>query len=290
MDWQDLHYFCVLARLGSLSAAARELGVDHATVGRRVAALEKSLSLRLLDRLPRRALLTPQGRVIASLAADMEVAAGSIGRRAREIGGAAEVRVSAPPALAARLIAPHVGDFHVAHPDITLVLSGASGPAALDQGEADVALRMSPPGDPDLVARKVGTVRFGLYGAASMMDQDPDHWAFVGYDPALDHVTSQRWLRTLLAGRPLVFQASDLFAQQEAARAGLGAVVLPTIIGDADSGLVRLPVPLAPPTRDLWLAVYPDLRKSVSVAEVMDFIVGVVGRTCPLHPVGDAVS
>src|SRR5690242_6056832 len=137
MDWQDLRSFLALARTGSLSAAAPELRVDHATVSRRVAAFERVLGVRLVERLPRRVGLTEDGRAVAALGTDMEAQAQRIERRARgtALSLIATVRVSAPPAVAARLIAPHVAAFLRVNPGVSLVLSGISNMVALDRGE-----------------------------------------------------------------------------------------------------------------------------------------------------------
>jgi DNA-binding transcriptional LysR family regulator len=285
MDWQDLRHFAALARTGSLSAAAREMRVDHATVGRRVAALERTLGVRLIDRLPRRAALTADGRDIAGIAVGMEEAARLIERRARGAATSptATIRISAPPAVAARLIAPHVAEFHATNSAITLVLSGAAGLAAMDRGEADLAVRLIRPEDPDLVVSQIGVMRFGLYATPEQAALPPDRWCFIAYDTTLDHVPQQVWLTDLLAGRPIVFQASDLFGLQEAARAGMGAVVLPRFIGDADGALVRLPTVSVPPSRTVWLATYPDLRRSPAIRRVMDFLGAVVAHTCPVR-------
>jgi DNA-binding transcriptional LysR family regulator len=282
-DWQDLHYFAVLAQAGSLSAAARALGVDHATVGRRVSSLETALALRLIERLPRSVALTQEGAAIAALAATMAGTVQAIERHARGSAAAptATIRISAPPAVAASLIAPEVATFQHAYPGVTLVLAGAAHRAALDRGEADVAVRLTRPDDPDLVIRSVGVMRFSLYATPELAARPPGAWTFIGYDPMLEHVAQQAWLRSLLAGRPIVFQASDLFGQQAAARTGLGAAVLPRFMGDADAALVRLPVDRPPPTRAIWLATYPDLRRSPAIRAVLDFLARVIERGCP---------
>ncbi len=284
-DWQDLHYFSVLARTGSLSAAARELGVDHATVGRRVASLEQSLSLRLVDRLPRRSPLTTEGSAIAELAEEMARLSQAIDRRARGLTNAATatVRISAPPAVAARLIAPHVVEFHREHPDITLALAGASHNAALDRSEADVAVRMTRPTEQDLLIRRIGAIQFALYATREQAALPPETLAFIAYDSTLDHLTQQVWLRAILAGRPIIFQASDLFGQQEAARAGLGAAALPCFMGDNDPMLVKLDAQEPPPVRDIWLTAYPDVSRSPAMRTVMTFLADIIGRECPIR-------
>ena len=283
-DWEDLRSFSALARTGSLSAAARELGVDHATVSRRVAMLQRDLGMRLIDRLPRSVSLTPDGVAIAELAGTMTDTAYAVARRARgaDGGATASVRVSAPPAVASCLIAPHVSEFHDKNPDILLVLSGHATMAALDRREADLAVRMARPEEPDLIARRIGAVQFGLYASSGHAALPPSERSFVAYDAPLDHVAQQVWLRSILNGRSIVFQASDLFSLQAAARSGVGAVVLPRFLGDGDEALVSLPVETPPPVRELWLVTYPDLSKSPAIRAVMGFVVDVIGRECQI--------
>ena len=283
VDWDDLRIFAALAQAGSLSAAARGLGVDHATVGRRVAALERALGLRLIDRLPRSAPLTAHGVAVAAALAPMENAAVAVARLARLAKQpAATVRVSAPPALAAYVIAPRLAAFQRAHPAVTIALAGAPGAAALDRGEADIAVRMGRPEETGLVAKRIGSARFALYAAPENAGAPRETWRFIGFDAPLDHVTSQRWLRMLAGGRELAFRASDLFSQAQAARAGLGVVVLPRFVGDGDPGLVELAVEPPPPTQDFWLLVYPDARRAPATRAATAFLTETIGRACPL--------
>lgn len=283
MDWQDLAYFLALVRHGSMSAAAKALKVDHATVSRRIASLESALGLRLTERLPRRTTLTTHGEMIAAVAGDMGRIADRIKLQAQSLAATTNtvVRVSASPAVAARLIAPAMGRFSHQHPGVTLSLSGMSGHALLDKGEADIAVRLTRPDDPDLLIRRIGTMRFGLYASPAFSALSPDRWTFIAYEDRLDYVTQQKWLNTLLAGRAVVFRASDLMAQQQAARTGLGAVVLPCFMGEADTALVSLPVATPPPVRDIWLAAYPELKRLPAAIRVMDFLAEIVGSACP---------
>ncbi len=283
IDWQDLLHFAALARTGSLSAAARELGVDHATVGRRIAALERSLDLRLIDRRPRTSPLTADGRAIAELVSGMEENVEAIRRYSKSAvaGLSAAVKVSAPPSIAAHLLAPKAALFRAEHPDITLTIAGVTRRAALNYGEADIAVRMTRPEESDLLVRRIGVMRFGLYAIPTVAQMPEKDWAFIGYDSAMEHLTQQTWLRSLLEGRPIVFRATDVFGQLEAARAGLGVVALPAFLGDGEAGLVRLPVAIQSPTRDLWLVTYPDLRRSPAIRAVMDFVTDTIGKSCP---------
>lgn len=283
MDWQDLHYFLALARHGSLSAAARELGVDHATVSRRITALENSLGLRLTERQPRRTTLTGHGRIIASGADEMYRITDRIRIQARSLVAepAAPVNISASPAVAAHLIAPAVAGFARKNPGITLSLSGVSHHVLLNKSEADVAVRLERPDDPDLMTRRIGTMRFGLYASPFWQDIPEKEWVFIAYDSTLAHITQQQWLESLLNGRRVIFRASDLMAQQQAARKGLGIVSLPCFMGDNDGELVRLQERLPSPVRNIWLVAYPELKRDRAAVVVMDFLAEIIGRSCP---------
>lgn len=274
-DWQDLYYFTVLARTQSLSAAARELQVEHATVGRRVDALEKALGVKLVDRLPRSRPLTAQGLALAQVAAGMGDMATQVMRLSRvaSIELAGTVRVSCPPSIANHCIAPQLARLRSQYPQLNLVLMPSTHLAALDKGEADIALRTLRPDEEALVRRKVGVVRFGLYAAPALEHLPAAQWTFIAYDASRDHLPQQAWLHQLRGPRPIVFAASELITQQMAARAQVGAVVLPTLVGDADPLLTRLPTPSDGPVRDIWLTVYPDMRRSPLVKVVMEFLV-----------------
>jgi DNA-binding transcriptional LysR family regulator len=168
-DWEDLRHFAAFARLGSLSAASRELKVDHVTVARRVSALEAALGLKLVDRRPRAYVLTGDGERIAALADRMTGEAFAVERLARA--GATEpagtVTVNAPPAAAVKLIAPRLGELAATHPRLEIELVSDLRNISLGRREADIAVRLSRPADGDLAARKVGTMGFDLYGTAA---------------------------------------------------------------------------------------------------------------------------
>jgi DNA-binding transcriptional LysR family regulator len=274
-DWENLRHFVVLAREGTLSAAARLLGVDHATVARRVAALEAETGLKLVDRRARSYQLTDDGRRIAATAMPMEEAAFAVGRavQAARPGLRGEVSISSPPSLANALIAPHLVQLRNRHPGIRIKLIGEKRAASLNRREADVALRLSRPQEPGLVARKIGSFGFGLYGASSYLKATPRHaFAFIAYDDSMDDTPQQKWLRTIAAGNEIVLCTNDLENQAAAARTGLGVAVLPHFIGDPDPRLERFEATPAPPSRDVWLLVHRDLRRVPLVRAVMEFL------------------
>ena len=275
-DWEDLHHFVTLAREGTLSAAARTLGVDHATVARRVAALEESTGLKLIDRRSRATTLTDDGKRIASVAAPMEEAAFAVGRAAQAAkpGVDGEVTISAPPNFASSVIAPQLVRLRLQYPGIRIKLIGEKRRASLSRREADVALRLMRPVEAGLFVRKIASFGFSLYGAASYLERTPPHaFAFIGYDASMATSPQEVWLRTIIGQREVVLRTNDLETQVAAARAGLGIAALPHYLGDGDSELRRVAVTQKPISRDVWLAVHRDLRQVAPVRAVMEFLV-----------------
>jgi DNA-binding transcriptional LysR family regulator len=275
-DWEDLHHFVTLAREGTLSGAARTLGVDHATVARRVAALEASTGLKLVDRRARATTLTDDGRRIAAVAAPMEEAAFAVGRAARaakpEVDG--EVTISAPPNFASSVIAPQLVRLRAQHPGIRIKLIGEKRKASLSRREADIALRLMRPVEAGLFVRKIGSFGFSLYGAPSYLEKTPPHaLSFIGYDASMVESPQEVWLRTIIGEREVVLRTNDLETQLAAARSGLGVAALPHYLGDGDPNLQRYTVTQKPINREIWLAVHRDLRQVPAVRAVMEFLV-----------------
>jgi DNA-binding transcriptional LysR family regulator len=278
-DWEDIRHFVTLAREGTLSAAARTLGVDHATVARRVAALETSTGLKLVDRRARATALTEDGKRIAAIAAPMEEAAFALGRAAQAAkpGIDGEVSVSAPPNFASSVIAPQLVRLRQQHPGIRLELIGEKRRASLSRREADVALRLLRPVEAGLFVRRIGSFGFSLYGAPAYLEKTPPHaFAFIGYDPSMAESPQEVWLGTIIGEREVALRTNDLETQAAAARSGLGLAALPHYLGDEDPRLQRHEVTQKPISRDVWLVVHRDLRQVPAVRAVMEFLANCV--------------
>jgi DNA-binding transcriptional LysR family regulator len=276
-DWEDIRHFVTLAREGTLSAAARALGVDHATVARRVAALETSTGLKLVDRRPRTTTLTEDGKRIAAVAAPMEEAAFALGRAAQAAKPRVDgvVTISAPPSFASSVIAPQLIRLRHQHPGIRIKLIGEKRRASLSRREADVALRLLRPVETGLFVRRIGSFGFSLYGAPAYLEKTPPHaFAFIGYDPSMAESPQEIWLGTIIGEREVVLRTNDLETQVAAARSGLGIAALPHYLGDGDTRLQRYVVAQRPISRDVWLVVHRDLRQVPAVRAVMEFLAG----------------
>lgn len=274
-DWEDLRHFVTLAREGSLSAAARVLGVDHATVARRVAALEADTGMKLVDRRARSYVLTHTGRRVADTAAPMEDAAFAVERTALAAKASlrGDITISSPPSLTNALIAPHLLRLRQRHPGIRLTLIGEKRAASLNRREADIAVRLSRPTEPGLIARKVGSFGFSLYGSPQYLKETPPSaFAFIAYDRSMDDSPQQKWLKAIVASREIVLYSSDLENQTAAARVGIGLALLPHFIGDPEPGLRRCTIASNAVRRDVWLVVHRDMRAAPNVRAVMEFL------------------
>lgn len=279
-DWEDLRYFSVFAHERSLSAAARRLKVDHATIARRISALETSLNLKLVDRRPRAYVLTSDGERIAALAQRMETESFAIERSALagQEGCIGEVKISAPPALACSLIAPHLGMLRQQHPRLSVQLMGNLGSASLTRREADVAIRLSRPEEPDLVARKITTVPFALYGSADYLERTAaEDFAYIAYDESMEQTTQQVWLLKQADGRPIMLRSNDLNTQAMAAKAGVGLAALPYFLGEQYS-LEAAAIVGAPLEREVWLVTHSDVRHTPQIQAVMAFLGACLGH------------
>lgn len=280
MDWEDLRHFTALVQEGSLSAAARRLGVEHATVARRVAALEAASGVRLVDRRSGRYRLTPAGERLAAIADRMAVEALAAERAMRSLREPAEVEisVSAPPAIASRIVAPRLPELAQANPRLRLRLASDARDVSLVRGEAELAVRLSRPTGGRLVARRIGRVTYRPYAASGYMQaRDAADVVFLGLDDSLAAAPHERLMRRLAGDRRIALRTNDLAVQCAAASAGMGVAVLPDFLA-MEAGLV--PVDFAdrddlsggPVTRDVWLVWHEDLRDSPDLRAVADFL------------------
>lgn len=274
LDWENLRYLGVLAKGGSLSAAARLLDVEHATVARRIAALETKLGVRVVDRRGRRLLLTAEGERLAAIAERMErevIAAERLAASSRDcILGT--VTLSAPPAYAAaKLVAP-LTRLQKVHPELTIEMIGEVRRASLERREADIAVRLDRPSKGNLSIVRLGTMTFHTYASPNYLAATTEaNWTFIGFGDELMRGSPQsRYMQILKEGRPVRFLANTTEMQVSAARAGAGIAILPDFLAADDPGLVVVGEDVALLKRDIWLVVHTDIRTAPAVRAVVD--------------------
>ena len=264
MDWDHVRVFLAVADAGGLGRGAAALGLSEATVGRQVAALERALNSRLLERLANRVELTPVGRRLAEAARAMAEGAAGIERLAAAAAAepAMPVRVTATTSLALFLTG-HLERLLAAAGGAPLELVNTRAAQSLPQREAEIALRMRrPPERGDLVVRRVGRLAFALYARSG---HAPAGLIGLRDDPAS---RQSRWLEQQAAGAPVRLRLAELPLRLQAVRQGLGASLLPCFLGDADPTLTRLGAPPPELVEDIYLLVHADLRELPQVRGV----------------------
>lgn len=280
-DWEDLRYFLAVAQEGSLSGAARALRVDHATVSRRLNLLEDNLQGRLVDRLPRSCQLTPLGQQIAELAAQIELGAFAVERAARaaQTPLSGKVIVSVPPVLGNNFLAKKLFAFRQLYPDIKLSILSQVQSVSLSRREADIALRLFRPTEPQSVARKIADMPFALYASKDYQHaRTPSRWEFITYGEELADMPHQKAMIEVAAGRRVVAEVSDITSLCVAAKTGIGVASLPCFLGDAEPELQRVSENVAMPyfSREVWIVVHADLRHTPQIRAVMDYVINAV--------------
>ncbi|HVI51175.1 MAG TPA: LysR family transcriptional regulator [Candidatus Sulfotelmatobacter sp.] len=271
MDWEDVRFFLALARHGSLSAAARALRVNHATVSRRVTALEGSLGAVLLERRPTGYVPTEAGnKVLVQAAAMAEAAEGLRRGGGKEASGL--VRLTATRSLGEGFLLPHLAEFQRRHADIDVELISDSRSMSLARFEADLALRLARPADGDVKALRLATLTFGLYANDAWRQRlaDGEPPCFVGFDEGNAHIPEAAWLARRFPQARLTFRVSNHLAQRDAVAAGMGIAVLPRFL--AEPALRRWDGPDPPPDRELWMLWRPDAAPGSATRLLADFL------------------
>jgi molybdate transport repressor ModE-like protein len=279
--WDDLRFFAEIAQQGSLSAAARVLGVDHATVGRRLQRLEAMLGRPLFDRRNGGFELTADGREVLVHAEAMDKAALAVARfgaGAPALSGT--IRLTATEALASHYLTPRLAEFQALHPDIDVALLTDDRNLSVARREADLALRLALPADGELTARRLTGLGYGLYAAADKADEGAQD-RYVDYAEDHDHLPETGWLRQLAPSGRIVFRSNSLRAQAEAIAAGTGWGLLPHYLARGHCTLRLLPCDIsqsrAAPSqmtlsRELWLLVHRDLRNVPRIRLLIDYL------------------
>jgi DNA-binding transcriptional LysR family regulator len=282
-NWDDLRVFLTLAREGTLSTAAKTLGVSHPTVSRRVQALERQIGARLFERLPDRFVPTAAGEELLADTEAMEKAALSIHRRSAGLSDTVSgvVRLSAGEAMAA-LVARHLPGLRARLRQIEFEVIASHTLANLSRREADLLIREQVPELAGIVARKLGRVAYAIYAARDLPLKRTSMAALVelpwiGFDDDHSYMPGQHWLHEKLGRRPEI-RVNDWLVLHDAVRVGTGLSLLPCYLGDPDPALRRVGGVVGDVFADQWLLVHRDLRALPRVRAVMDALIDLFQR------------
>ncbi len=281
-DWSDLRILLMVARTGSTIAAGKALILSQSTVHRRIGALEQALRCKLVSRQPTGYRLTEEGVALLPFAQRVEDAAEDFARQvaqgARNLTGL--IRVTCPEPIMLRFTrSPLLERFATQHPELKLEFIMSDRYIDLSKGEADIAFR-SGDTDDELVGRKVAESFWAVYASAAYLARhgrpatvdDLKQHDIVAFAETMSTHRISTWLKEIAPDARIVARNTSVLGLVAAVKSGVGLGPLPTALGDAEDGLVRVLGPIRELTRNWMLLTHPDLRRTPRIAAFFDFI------------------
>lgn len=287
-DWNHARAFLVTAEEGSLSAAARALGMTQPTLGRQVAALEDELGIALFDRVGRGLELTEAGDSLLAHVRAMAEAAGSLSLTATGKSQSIEgtVRITASEIYAAYLLPPILPLIRQKAPDLTVEIVARNDISDLQRREADIALRNAPPEGDTLIARKIAE-DYGYFYATEDYAQkagdlrDPARLSkasFIGMDNNDRLIKGMNDMGLPVSERNFPYLTSDHLVHWEMAKQGIGIGMVPVWLGDSTRDMARVDCGLDPISYPVWLVAHKELQTSRKIRLVFDLLASEVPR------------
>jgi DNA-binding transcriptional LysR family regulator len=287
MDWDDVRMFLAVARTGQILAASKRLGVNHATLSRRVTTLEARLKARLLVRRTNGCELTAEGEVFLHAAERMETemlrAQASVGHLDSKIAGT--VRIGAPDGFGVSFLAPRLGRLIARHPELRIQLVPVPRSFSLSQREADIAITLERPEQGRLISSKLTDYTLGLYasrdylataGVPENVEALKSH-PRIGYVEDLIFTASLDFTGEVMRSWDASFEISTAIGQTEAVRSGAGIGILHDYIARHDRELVRI-LPDIEIRRGYWTTYHESARDLVRVRTVVDYLQELVSK------------
>lgn len=287
-DWNRARAFLVTAEEGSLSAAARALGMAQPTLGRQVSALEDELGVVLFERVGKGLALTPNGLDLLDHVRAMGEAAGRVsltaGGHAQSIEG--NICVTASEIYAAYLLPPIVAKLRLEAPGIEIEIVASNSAIDLRRREADIAIRNFRPTQPDLIAKKIRDDRARLYAAAGYLDrlgnpatpEDLSRADFIGFDTTGTMIEGLNRLGLSLTRNNFPVLTTNHLVHWELVKQGVGIGVFPEAIAASEPNVRQVLPGLDPLIFPVWLTAHRELNTSRRVRMVFDFLAHELAR------------
>jgi DNA-binding transcriptional LysR family regulator len=289
LETKDLMLVQALARAKSVRRAAELLRVHQSTLFRRLDALERDLGVRVFERMREGYALTPAGERMCALAQRTQQELDDLEHhlRGQDMRPYGSVRVTTTDTLIMTHLTPVLAAFRQTHPEIELEINISNQMLMLTKREADVAIRPTFEAPENLVGRSLCTLSVSIYAGKRYLQRhrridDIAAHPWIGPDESLAHV---RWIRSLRKSYPdlsMPYRINSVHGMMQAAKAGLGLVILPCYVGDTEPELVRLRPPTQEQGNKLWLLTHPDLRQVARVRAFFDFVGGQLVKLRPV--------
>jgi DNA-binding transcriptional LysR family regulator len=282
--WDDLRYVIMVARFGTIAEAARRLTVDEATVGRRIARIERQLEARLFDRANGRLVPTEAGKAAAArterVEQEIEALVAMAAGADRIVAG--RVRLTAVPTIVNRILIPALPSLLASNPSLWVDLVAESKDLSPAKREVDLAVRLArPTREMRTLARRIGQLNYAVYGPRGT---DAQNLAWINYEDMMADLPQARWIgeRIETTGeREAAVRVNYAEGLVCALEKGIGKSLLPTVIGDTTPGLIRLGETSPPLTREIWLLTHPELRGLRRIQVVSDWLEAAVNLRTP---------
>jgi len=287
-DWNRARAFLVTAEEGSLSAAARALGMTQPTLGRQVDALEQELGIALFQRVGRGLVLTSGGLELLDHVRAMGEAANRVSLTAfgqsQSIEG--NICISASEVYAAHLLPPIIAKLRAAQPGITIEIVASHATSDLRRREADIAIRNFRPSEPDLVAKKIRDVPARLYATPAYLERignpklpyDLRHADFISISSGDMFMNGLNALGLNLTRDNFPIMTENYLVMWELVKQGLGIGILDAHIGDAEPLVEQVLPALEPLMFPIWLVAHRELNTSRRIRTVFDMLASALAR------------
>ncbi|MCY1503408.1 HTH-type transcriptional regulator CynR [compost metagenome] len=277
-DWDDFRVFLAVGQAGSLSGAARQLGVNHSTVLRRLGALEARMAVRLFDRLPAGYAMTLAGEALRER---LQGVGEQIDAAQRHLMGldlrlTGVIRITSTDTFMAGLLGPILADFRALHPGIELQVVMNNLFLSLTKREADVAIRPTNAPPDHLVGRRAGRLQTAVYASKAYLAKHPaktpliDH-DWVAPDEGLSHLMQAKWLREQVPPARIAARVDSLVGMTQLVKRGLGLGMLLCMLADAEDELVQVEPPREALDTQVWVLTHPDLKEVARIKAFTDF-------------------
>lgn len=281
-DWELIRSFLAVTELGSLSAAARKLGVSQPTLSRDIQSLETNTGLNLFKRTTQGLLLTNEGSKLVDAAKQMNSASELFDRQASGMSTELEgdVRISANEIVGVYLLPSAIAAFRKKHPAVNIDIVISNKATSLSKRDADVALRMFRPSQPDLVAKHLPDLDLGFYahrdyvkefGEPISMDEFKSH-SIIGYDESMEFIIAATQLGFTLERNNFSLRTDNLLSQVGLGRSGAGIFVTHVELAKQWPELVPVMEWVKLPSLEFWLVCHSDVQYNSRIREVMFFL------------------
>jgi DNA-binding transcriptional LysR family regulator len=272
IGWELYRSYLSVMKEGSLSGAARAMGIAQPTVGRHIAALEKSLGVVLFTRSQLGLLPTEVAQALQPFAQAMSSSAAALLRAAEGQGAGIQgtVRVTASEVMGVEVLPPILAQLQATYPDLKIELVLSNRVQDLLKREADIAIRMTQPKQEQLIARHIGGVKIGLFAHKKYLRKrgtpqalaDLAGHALIGFDEETPFVRAARKGFPLWSRNNFAVRTDNDLAQLAMIRAGSGIGICQAALAARDSQLVHLLPDVLPMSLETWLTMHEDLRNN----------------------------